>query len=58
MTDTRSEDTHGGTAIQWVPFASRAACEQAEHWWNERDLGRNQRTRVTAKCHDTGVRDK
>lgn len=46
----------GGVAVQWIPFATSAACEEAAKAWNERDIGLRQRSRVNAQCHATGAR--
>lgn len=47
----------GGVSVQWVPFATRSACESAAKFWDGRDIGHRYRTKVNAYCHDTGARD-
>lgn len=44
----------GGVAVNWIPFHNAAYCEAAAKEWNEKMLWNN-RTKVQAKCHMTGV---
>lgn len=43
----------GGVAVNWIPFNNATACDAAAKEWNGKTLW-NHRTKVEAKCHQTG----
>lgn len=44
----------GGVAVQWIPFATKEACNAAAGAWNKTEVV-ERRGYIRASCHATGA---